>query len=202
MTLILDEPIVVDADVPSVDLRGKEIIDGVVVEKRPMSLEAYGVATEINFAIRSQVDRSVGYVLNEALIYPFDDARRNGRRPDVCFVRADKFPGGLPRHDPEVVPDFVAEVISPTDKIRDVLDRIDGFLSAGVPLVWMVDPVLRRVHVHRPAGPIAVFRGDDEITGEDVMPTFRCPVSRFFPPAPAATPATPAEPAEPASPPA
>jgi Uma2 family endonuclease len=38
---------------------------------------------------------------------------------------------------PKLVPDLTAEVLSPSDRPRYVLDRIGEYLEAGVRLVWM-----------------------------------------------------------------
>lgn len=168
------------------DIEAMELVDGILVEKPAMSLEAYWIATRISREIGNQVPESHAYVINEAMIYPFGQDDRNGRRPDCCVLLASKFPNGLPNTNPVVVPDLVVEVLSPSDLVRLVEDRIDRYLRAGVPLLWVVNPELRSVRVLYPDGTARTVAGDTEITGEAVMPMFKCPVSRFFPPRTAA----------------
>jgi hypothetical protein len=49
-----------------------------------------------------------------------------------------------------------------------------------VRLVWVVFPETREVHVHRPDRSITVLSEDDDLSGEDVIPGFRCRVSDLF----------------------
>jgi Uma2 family endonuclease len=52
-------------------------------------------------------------------------------------------------------------------------------LNHGTPLVWLVDPESRTVTVYRPGKQHYVLREDDELTGEDVLPDFKCKVRDF-----------------------
>ena len=47
-------------------------------------------------------------------------------------------------------------------------------------LVWLVDPESRDVTVYRPGEEPYVLGEQDEITGENVLPEFRCRVADFF----------------------
>lgn len=80
--------------------------------------------------------------------------------------------------------------LSPSDLAKEVEDRIHRYLKAGVSLVWLVNPELRTVRTHRPDGTSYTFEGTAEITGEGVLPMFRCSIEKFFPAALAA-PANP-----------
>jgi hypothetical protein len=48
-------------------------------------------------------------------------------------------------------------------------------------LVWEVNPEIRLVHVHRKDGTASRLHPTDELTGEDVLPGFRCRVADLFP---------------------
>jgi Uma2 family endonuclease len=54
------------------------------------------------------------------------------------------------------------------------------YLAAGTRLVWVVDCEMRSVIVYPRGQCPDVVEGNDEITGEDVLPGFRCVVSEFF----------------------
>jgi Uma2 family endonuclease len=78
-----------------------------------------------------------------------------------------------------VVPDLVAEVISPTDFFTDVAVKRDQWLSAGVRIVWVVEPETRTIYVHRPDG-VAFLRSTDTLTAEGVLPGFAVPIADLF----------------------
>ncbi len=80
----------------------------------------------------------------------------------------------------KIRPDLAIEVISPTDKVMDLEEKLDDYRDAGIPLVWLVIPNLNRVRVIRLEGPPSDFGLDDEITGESILPSFRCRVADLF----------------------
>jgi hypothetical protein len=49
-------------------------------------------------------------------------------------------------------------------------------------LVWVVNPKSYTVMVYRGDGSVSRLRASDELSGEDVIPGFRCPVRTIFPP--------------------
>jgi Uma2 family endonuclease len=73
---------------------------------------------------------------------------RRFRVPDVCLVAGGK-PKGRVVTDP---PFLVVEVLSPDDRMVEMQERIDDYLSFGVKYVWIVDPSTRRGYVHTSEG--------------------------------------------------
>ena len=47
-------------------------------------------------------------------------------------------------------------------------------------LVWEVNPETRTIKVYRLDGTVTRLHEQDELSGEDVLPGFRCPVAEFF----------------------
>jgi hypothetical protein len=52
--------------------------------------------------------------------------------------------------------------------------------QSGVEMVWLIDPEARTVTVYRPDQGPHLLEEADELTGEDVLPGFRCRVADFF----------------------
>ena len=112
----------------------------------------------------------------------FPHAPTRIRKPDVSFIKEGRLPGGQAAEGHErVVPDLVAEILSPNDLAYDIEERIDDYLRAGVRLLWVVSPATRTVQVYRPDGSGTRLREADELTGEDIVPGFHCRVSDLFP---------------------
>ncbi|HEV8062174.1 MAG TPA: Uma2 family endonuclease, partial [Gemmataceae bacterium] len=110
------------------------------------------------------------------------DAPNKIRRPDATFVCRDRFSPECYREGFLTLrPDLVVEVISPNDNVTEVDEKIEEHLGAGIPLVWEVNPEIRLVHVHRKDGTASRLHPTDELTGEDVLPGFRCRVADLFP---------------------
>jgi Uma2 family endonuclease len=89
--------------------------------------------------------------------------------------------GDFPPRFTTEIPDLVVEVISPSDRPKAVNERVNQYLTRGVPLVWLVYPGDRIVYVHRPDEFTKVLDETDELTGNGLLPDFGCPVRTLFP---------------------
>lgn len=99
--------------------------------------------------------------------------------PDVAFVRRARVPMNLDAY-PEVPPDLVVEVASPSQSGPAIEEKVRLYLAAGVLLVWVVDPAWRTVHIHRADSSEQHSTEDDELAGEDVLPGFPLPLAQLF----------------------
>ena len=88
----------------------------------------------------------------------------------------------LARGHVTVAPDLAVEVVSPNDTVYELNKKVQEYLRAGVRLVWVIDPENRTLVVYRANRTLAEFKPEDELTGEDVIPGFRCLVRDFFQP--------------------
>lgn len=101
--------------------------------------------------------------------------------PDVAFVRFDR----LPPDDEQdgylaLAPDLVVEIVSPSDRSRQVSDKVMEYLDAGVPLVWVVEPRRKIVTVYTADRRAQILTAGDELEGGDVLPGFGLPVAEIF----------------------
>jgi Uma2 family endonuclease len=158
-----------------------ELVDGELVERRPMGIKSDRLAARILFKLSVFIEEhglgSVNGAQGSYQIFP-DDPRKV-RIPDVSFIRAGKEVAVPDGHSP-VVPDLIIEVVSPNDRIGEMERKIRDFLNAGVPLIWVVDPDSRTVRVVRGDGTGAFLMGDAALDGEAVLPGFRLPLAELF----------------------
>lgn len=111
----------------------------------------------------------------------FPDDPEKVRKPDVSFVCKGRLPGGrIPRGHVRIAPDLAVEVISPGDLYYEVSSKVHQYLAAGITLAWVVDPETRTIEVRRADGSATVLTEADELSGESVLPGFRCPVKELF----------------------
>ncbi len=166
-----------------------ELVDGELQERAMSSLSSC-VAIRLVIRLGTHVEvEQLGWVFDSENGYQcFVDSPRTVRKPDISFVRADRLSveaigdGWL-----QLVPDLVVEIISPNDLMYEVEEKIEKYRAAGVPLIWVVIPPTRSVRIIRGDGSSALVRAGDELSGEAVVPGFRCQVADLFPPRPTAT---------------
>jgi len=78
------------------------------------------------------------------------------------------------------VPTLVVEILSPSDTIEDINEKIDAYLAARVSIIWIIDPYRRTITVHQPECEPELFNIRDELSAEPHLPGFRVPVARLF----------------------
>jgi Uma2 family endonuclease len=77
-------------------------------------------------------------------------------------------------------PLLAVEVMSASDVHEDVHEKLEAYLNAGTPVVWIVDPFISTVMVHRPGQEPVMFNRTQELLGDPELPGFRCPVAAIF----------------------
>ena len=102
------------------------------------------------------------------------------RAPDVAFLRADRLGPDLIKGFFEGAPDLAVEVVSPSDRMSEVLAKVQQWLDAGCAAVWVVDPGTRTVSVYQSRRSITVLTATDEIHGDEVVPGFSMSVAELF----------------------
>ncbi len=101
--------------------------------------------------------------------------------PDLSFVRADRVPPlDQQQGYPELVPDFVIEILSPSNTVLETAERVRIYLATGVWLVWLLNPRQRSVSVHTPDHVARTLFEDDLLDGGDVLPGFSVRVGELF----------------------
>jgi Uma2 family endonuclease len=161
-----------------------EIIDGQRVELPPMSYFAALVTSHLHEKlIAFKLANDIGVAAVETLFRLPLDKDRN-RRPDVAFVSYKRWPKGQPYNLTEnawpVVPNLTVEVVSPSDRAEEVMEKIKEYFQAGVEVVWVVYPSLQLWTVYEPLARSRTLTVADELDGGTVLPGFRLPLGAFF----------------------
>jgi Uma2 family endonuclease len=78
------------------------------------------------------------------------------------------------------VPILAVEILSPNDTVEEIREKIALYQSAGVPLVWILNPYDRTITVYRPGAEPDPLNALEELSGEPYLPGFRVAVARLF----------------------
>jgi Uma2 family endonuclease len=162
--------------------KGYELVDGHLVEKNVGGFASW-VASQINYLLVVYGQHAgLGWVLDSEGGYQcFPDAPRKVRKPDVSFIRRGRLPDEvIPEGHLRIAPDLAVEVVSPNDTAYEVETKVQEYLTAGVPLVWVVNPPARSIHVYRADGSVERLREEDELAAPEMLPDLRCKVAEVF----------------------
>ena len=105
--------------------------------------------------------------------------------PDAAWIREERRDElMLPENRPfgRIVPDFIAEIKSPSNSNAELINKIDLFLEHGTRLAWFIDAETRTVIKFRPVQEPETLHDPEYIDGDDVvLPGFRFAVrERIF----------------------
>ncbi len=105
--------------------------------------------------------------------------------PDFAFISEQRLSSLPPKGYLKMAPDLVLETKSPGDTKAAFAFKIARWLSAGVRMVWALDPAARSLTVHRTGVNPRMLLADATLDGEDVLPGFTLPMARIFRESPA-----------------
>jgi Uma2 family endonuclease len=149
------------------DIGPCELIDGRIVPMTPTGGAHGRVESNLAFELGGFVrEKGLGWILSgEVGIFIRKDPDRVGGA-DVAFVSRARAPGGLPSGFLEVVPELIAEVISPTDCWQTIHAKLEDYFFIGVQRVWVVEPEARAVLVYRSPTEAVKLGGEETLQGE------------------------------------
>jgi Uma2 family endonuclease len=158
-----------------------ELVRGELIELPPPVKPHGRVCINVGYQLEMYVrQRDNGYVTSNDSGVILERDPDTVRGPDVALYEdACSFEELHPKYG-EVPPRLAVKVLSPNDKAGKVLSKITDYLKSGVELVWLIDPEDRKATVYRPDKSPYEVKGDEELTGDDVLPGFRCRVAEFF----------------------
>jgi Uma2 family endonuclease len=92
--------------------------------------------------------------------------------PDVSWVERSRLEGIDTSGFIPIAPDFVIELRSKTDSIKDVRAKMEEYRRVGVRLGWLIDPQKQQVEIYRPGQDVEILEDPKTLSGEDVLPGF------------------------------
>ena len=159
------------------DYESYEYVKGELVPMANPTMEHGAISTNIVTLLNNYVcHHQLGRIYTAETTFRISES---GRKPDVAFVSKARIPENARQASP-LPPDLAIEVVSPTDPVYDVLEKVLEYLDAGTEMVWVIEPVLKTVTVYRSRTDIKVLTLNDTLTGEDVIEGFQCSVAEVF----------------------
>ncbi|MBA3921839.1 MAG: Uma2 family endonuclease [Nostocaceae cyanobacterium] len=114
----------------------------------------------------------LGDVFDSSTGYDFTVIGGGKPSPDVSWIEKSRLDGIDIKGFIPVVPDFVIELRSSTDRLNDVQTKMSNYQTLGVKLGILVNPQNRTVEIYRLGQEIQVLESPMSISCEDVMPGF------------------------------
>ncbi|MBD2021266.1 Uma2 family endonuclease [Leptolyngbya sp. FACHB-36] len=105
------------------------------------------------------------------------------RSPDAAWIQQNRW-NALTREQQQrfapICPDFVIELMSPSDNLAIVQAKMQEYQDNGVRLGWLINRAARAVEVYRLGRVAEVLINPDTLSGEDVLPGFVLDLDRIW----------------------
>ncbi|MGB3649833.1 MAG: Uma2 family endonuclease [Rivularia sp. (in: cyanobacteria)] len=97
------------------------------------------------------------------------------RSPDVSWVEKSRW-DALTNEQKEIFiplcPDFVIEIMSPSDNLKKLQNKMEEYIENGCRLGWLINRKKQEVEIYRSGKEVEVLKLPETLSGEDVLPGF------------------------------
>jgi Uma2 family endonuclease len=97
------------------------------------------------------------------------------RSPDASWVRRDRWDALTPEEQQgfaPLCPDFVVELLSPSDSVKIAQAKMREYMENGARLGWLINRKNQRVEIYRQGQDVEILENPATLSGEDVLPGF------------------------------
>ena len=105
------------------------------------------------------------------------------RSPDAAWVSQARWDALTPEQQDSFIPlcpDFVVELRSKNDTLKDLRGKMEEYRENGAKLGWLIDPKHKRVEIYRPGQAVEVLEHPSDLSGETVLPGFSLSLKRIW----------------------
>lgn len=97
------------------------------------------------------------------------------RSPNASWIKLERWDALTDeekRKFPPICPDFVIELLSPSDSLKTTQEKMKEYIDNGVRLGILINRKSRQVEIYRPGKEVEVLDSPATVSGEDVLKGF------------------------------
>ncbi|MGL5034842.1 MAG: Uma2 family endonuclease, partial [Microcystaceae cyanobacterium] len=105
------------------------------------------------------------------------------RSPDLSWITIEKWEALTPsqrRVFLPLCPDFAVELVSESDDLKTIQEKMLEYLENGLKLGWLIFPKRRLVEIYRPQSTVEILRSPTQLSGEKILPNFVLDLSSIW----------------------
>jgi Uma2 family endonuclease len=163
------------------DLVLEQDSSGEIVIMAPAGAEGSSKNSEIAYQLTAWSRQHGGWSFDSSALFVLPCGSK--RSPDAAWIRTDRWEA-LPKEErmafPHIAPDFAIELRSPTDRLATLKGKMQEYIDNGVRLAWLIDPILKQVHIYQPGKPTELLDNPASVSGGEVLSGFTLELARIF----------------------
>lgn len=97
------------------------------------------------------------------------------RSPDVAWIQQARWDALTPEQKAGFIPlcpDFVIELLSPSDRLTTLQEKMQEYQTNGTQLGWLIDRSSRQVEIYRRDRDVEIIKTPAMLSGEEVLSGF------------------------------
>lgn len=105
------------------------------------------------------------------------------RGPDASWLRRERWDALTPdekRKGAALCPEFLVELMSPSDRLADQKEKMEEYIGNGLQLGWLVDPDNKTVFIYRPGAALETLKKPATLSGDPVLPGFHFNIAEIW----------------------
>ena len=105
------------------------------------------------------------------------------RSPDAAWIKSEKWDSLTAQQKKSfapICPDFVVELRSQSDNLKQLLLKMFEYLENGTSLGWLIDPFKRRVYVYTPNQEPIVLDNAETVSADPLLPGFELNLTELW----------------------
>lgn len=164
------------------DVKMERSIQGDLIIMAPTGGETGSYNSEINadFVLWNRQTK-LGKVFDSSTCFKLPGG--GDRSPDVAWIKIERWNSltlEQQRKFPPIAPDFVLELLSPTDSLEKTQAKMQEYMNSGVQLGWLLSRDHKKVEIYRNGQPVEVLDAPKQLFGEDILPGFVLNIEAYW----------------------
>jgi Uma2 family endonuclease len=138
--------------------------------------------SDLNYQLQAWNRRSkLGKVFDSSTGFKLSNG--STRSPDVSWIAINRW-NSLTKEQirgfAPIDPDFVIELMSFTDNLADLQQKMSEYQSCGVKLGWLINPDAKQVEIYRRDRDKQVIYNPSNLSGEELLPGLTVDLTNIF----------------------
>ncbi len=182
MTIASERKVWTDEEFMALPEDGRyELVNGELVNMGNSGMEHGEIGSFLGGSLSLYVrSHKLGVICDSSTAFAMKTGNR--RSPDVSFIARERLQGikRLPRGYFQGSPDLAVEILSPSNTVEEIHDKIVEYFENGTRLVWVIHPDEQYVLVYHSPSPDRLLRLEDSLDGEGIVPGFSLAIAELF----------------------
>ncbi|MEB3311738.1 MAG: Uma2 family endonuclease [Snowella sp.] len=156
------------------DLRFERNANGEIIIMPPTGGETSNRDADITYQLQAwNRQKKLGIAFDSSCGFKLPN--KADRSPDAAWIPLEKWNAltleQRTRFLP-LAPDFVIELLSPTDSLKVTQNKMQEYIENGTKLGWLINRQDRQIKIYRQGQAVEILENPQTLSGENVLPEF------------------------------